>query len=260
MQAPFDAVIVAGGNLKMTEPSDATKQRGKAFLKLDGREMIEYIIDALDAVRRVRRVIVIAPPEAATESWAGRVEAVLPVEGNAIDNMVASFRYLQKSQMGISDQVLLMTCDIPLITSAAIDDFLNQAEPLEADILYPVMSRETMEGTYPETKRTYAKLKEGTFTGGNLILANPVAVMANLALIDEAFSLRKSVPKLMRFLGPKFITKLLLHTLSLTEIENRASEMVNARAKAIVSTYPEMGIDVDKPADVDLVTKVLSAA
>ncbi len=260
MQAPFDAVIVAGGNLKTTDQSDQTEQRGKAFLKLDGREMIEYIIDALAGVERVRRVIVVAPPEAAMEPWTTRVETVLPVAGNAIDNMVASFRYLQNTPIGITDQVLLMTCDIPLITPAAIDDFLDQAERLEADILYPVMSRETMEDAYPETKRTYGKLKEGTFTGGNLILANPVAVMANLALIDEAFSLRKSVPKLMRFLGPKFIAKLLLHTLSITEIENRASEMVNARAKAIVSTYPEMGIDVDKPADVDLVTRVLSAA
>lgn len=260
MQATYDAVIVAGGALKTTEPDEPAEPHGKAFLKLGGREMIEYIIDALAGVERVRRIVVVAPTEAAGEPWANRVDAVLPVAGNAIDNMVASFKHLQGTPQGMSDQVLLMTCDIPLITPAAINDFLDQAANLQADIMYPVMSRETMESAYPETKRTYGKLRDGTFTGGNLILANPVAVLANLALIDEAFELRKSIPKLMRFLGPKFITKLLLHTLSVTEIENRVSDMINARARTIISTYPEMGIDVDKSADVDLVTKVLSAA
>jgi molybdopterin-guanine dinucleotide biosynthesis protein A len=260
VEATIDAVIVAGGFLKGTDPEDPAARHGKALLKLDGREMIEYIIDALRQVERVRRIVVVAPPEAAAERWTPGVDAVIPVAGGAIDNMVASFNHLKQTPLGLSDMVLLMTCDIPLITPAAINDFLDQAAGRDADLFYPVMSRETMVAAYPETKRTYGKLKEGTFTGGNIILANPVPVLANLRLIEDAFELRKSVPKLMQFLGPKFITKFLLRTLTIPEIEARVTDMIKANARVIVSTYPEMGIDVDKPADVALVTKVLAAA
>ena len=259
----MDAVILGGGSLKDTGAADApvsSAATGKALLKLDGREMIEYIIDALDGIKRIRRTIIVAPDSALNSSWAGRVNAVIPTVGSAIDNGVTAINYLKDHGPGLSKYTLFMTCDIPLITTEAIDDFLDRCLASDDDVYYPVIRKEVIEAKYPETKRTYASLRDGTITGGNFALMEPEIILANLKLLEDAYAARKSVVKVFRLLGVKFIVKYLAHTLSIKDIEQRVNKIVNAKTKVIVTPYPEAGIDVDKPADIELVTKVLATA
>lgn len=49
--------------------------------------------------------------------------------------------------------------------------------------------------------------------------------------------------------------KFLLHRLTLSDIELRASELLGFRGKAVVSHYPEIGMDVDKEEDWQLLEK-----
>lgn len=259
----MDAVILGGGSLKGTGAADAPESStaaGKAMLKLGGREMIEYIIDALDGVERLRRTIIVAPESALNSSWAGRVDDVIPTVGSAVENAVAAINFLKDSDLGLSKYILFMTCDIPLITTEAIDDFMDRCLASNDDVYYPVIRKEVIEAKYPETKRTYASLRDGTVTGGNFALMEPEIILANLSLLEDAYAARKSIVKVFRLLGVKFIVKYLARTLTISDIEQRVNKIVNAKAKAIVTPYPEVGIDVDKPADIELVTKILATA
>ncbi|MFQ9523288.1 MAG: hypothetical protein ACLR2G_07125 [Phascolarctobacterium faecium] len=49
--------------------------------------------------------------------------------------------------------------------------------------------------------------------------------------------------------------KFLLHRLTLSDIELRASELLGFSGKAVVSHYPEIGMDVDKEEDWQLLEK-----
>lgn len=260
MNTSIDAVILGGGTLKgLDEAAIAARagQTSKALLPINGREMIEYIIEALRAAPSIGRIVVVAPAEAVTESWTAKVEAVIPSGDTIIENGVAALNYLKDSPEGLTDRVIFMTCDTPLITAEAIEDFINRCSDPDGEIFYPIISREVIEAKYPETKRTYATLKDGVYTGGNLAVVSPRAVLANLELLQKVFDLRKSVPKLMAFLGPRFIFKLGMKTLSVPDIEKRATEMVRARTVAVVTPFPEIGIDVDKPSDLQLVREAL---
>lgn len=263
MNASIDAVILGGGTLKGLEVSSgagAADRRSKALLEIGGREMIEYIIDALRATPRIGKVIAVAPEMAKSEAWAERVDSVLPAGDTIIKNVAAAIKFLQDENRPPGSRVLFLTCDIPLLSSEAINDFLERADSIEGDVFYPIMSQTTMEAAFPETQRTYGRLKDGIFTGGNIALMIPEVVMGNLDLIENAFEARKSVPKLMRILGPRFIAKFATRTLTVPDIEKRMQHMTGARTRAVETPFAVIGVDVDKPADIILVEKELAAA
>lgn len=66
---------------------------------------------------------------------------------------------------------MIVASDIPFVTPGVIDKFIDAAVKQEADIVFPIISKDIMERAFPQTVRTYVKLKEGVFTGGNMILA-----------------------------------------------------------------------------------------
>ncbi len=261
MSTTIDAVILGGGTIKQAAgemPPVGSEVVGKGLIKLSGREMIEYVIDALKNVKRVRRTIVVAPESALHENWSGRVDAVIPTVGSAVDNGVEALKYLKDNGPGLTKYVLFMTCDIPLITTEAIDDFLDRCETTSDDVYYPVILREVVEAKYPETKRTYARLRDVTVTGGNFALMEPEIILANLNLLEDAYNARKSVFQTLKLLGPLMIIKFLTRTLTLSDIEKRVTKIINARAKTIVTPYPEIGVDVDKTEDLKLVSELLA--
>jgi molybdopterin-guanine dinucleotide biosynthesis protein A len=261
MSTSVDAVILGGGKIKQTaggtEPAGA-EVAGKGLLKLGGREMIEYVIDALKDVGSIRRTIVVAPESALHESWSTRVDAVIPTVGSAVDNGVAAINYLKDNPPGLSKYTLFMTCDIPLINGEAINDFLDRCQETKDDLYYPVISREVIEAKYPETKRTYVKLRGITITGGNFALMDPEVILANLTLLQDAYEARKSPAKTLSLLGLMTVLKFVTRTLTLADIEKRVSKIVNAKARAVVTPYPEIGVDVDKPEDLLLVSRLLA--
>ncbi|HPQ10532.1 MAG TPA: hypothetical protein PLQ98_04325, partial [Bacillota bacterium] len=64
--------------------------------------------------------------------------------------------------------------------------------------------------------------------------------------------------KIVKLLGLRFLVKFITKSLSIEEIEQRAEEILGFKAKAIISTYPEIGIDVDKPSDLYLMENLFA--
>lgn len=251
-----DAVILGGGTFK---GPDATETPSKALLKIDNKPMVEYLIDTLRDTPSVRRVVAIVPLSAQYESWTSRIEKTLPAGNSLIDNIRFGIEYLENHSDGGTDKIILTSCDIPLVTSEAIQDFIDRCIAADADFCYPIISREVIEAAYPGTKRTYIKMKEGFFTGGNVMMVAPEVVLKNFDLLDKAYGLRKNPLKMSMALGPKFIAKFLTKTLSVPDAEERVETMIKAKSRAVIVPYPEIGIDVDKPEDLELVEKVLRA-
>jgi len=75
-------------------------------------------------------------------------------------------------------------------------------------------------------------------------------------LIDRLYAARKNPVKLAGMFGLGFILGLLLGRLTLRHLEARAGEIVGGRVRAIISTYAELGFDVDKLDDLNLARQV----
>ena len=154
-------------------------------------------------------------------------------------------------------RVLIATSDIPLITAQMVDDFIRQV-PDDADLVYPVVTKADTLAKFPETKRTYVRLAGGSVTGGNIVAANPKVLPEVEARAKLLISHRKSPWLLARDVGWMLLIRLLLGRLSLKEAEARVSAVFNIRGRVVVTACPEIGVDIDKMADFELVERVLS--
>lgn len=244
-----DAVILAGGGLKeITEE----KVLARGLIEINGKPMLEYIIDALNNSALIDKIVLVIPTKVELGKLADKVNGTVRSDSSLTQNLHRGIESLETRNL-----VLALSSDIPLVTSEAIDDFLKECQEEEAQVYYSVIPREVIEEKFKGVKRTYVKLKEGTFTGGNIFLFDPEVVKKNIQLIEEAYGARKSPLKLARILGFKFIFKLLINRLTIGELEERVSLLIGAKSKAVVTSYPEIGMDVDKNSDLELVRKVL---
>lgn len=248
----MDAVILAGakndGALRSVSNSPY-----EADIPLAGRPLLDYAVQPLTGVRGVERIVVVGPGEILSADLRDKVWRIVPCGASMVENL-----RLGLAALATKEKVLLLTADLPLLTAEAIEDFLERCRAREADVYYPIVERGPIEQRFPGVRRTYATLREGTFTGGNIVLLAPDAVTKHFATIERAVALRKSPLQLARLLGLVFLGKLLIGRLSIGEVEQRIEKKLGLRGAAVVTPYAEIGIDVDKPSDLALVQQVLA--
>jgi GTP:adenosylcobinamide-phosphate guanylyltransferase len=247
----IDAVVLAGG----TETSDIAAQLGvvhRPLLEVGGRPIIQRVLAALRGASEVGSVVLVAPPP---------VQAAAPEEG--VDGRVeAGESFVDNIARGVAatlsggDHLLLITGDLALISPAAINDFVRQCLASHAQLCYAIIPKESCERQFPGGRRTYVRLRDGTFTGGNAVVVTRDFVKRQRDLLERLFAVRKSPLQMARLLGLGFVIGLLTHRLTLAQVEARASAVVGAPAVAIISSYPELGFDVDKLEDLYLSRRV----
>ncbi|NLC52816.1 MAG: NTP transferase domain-containing protein [Firmicutes bacterium] len=245
-----EAIVLGGGrntgSLKNLDPTPY-----EAGIRINNRPMVEYIIEVLDGMEEIERILVVIPPGIIVpEKWA-KVKIVAPGE-SMIDSLV---RAVQQTNPG--DHVLVVASDIPFITKEAIRDFLDSCRRRPADVYYSFVPKAAVLQKYPSTKRTYVRLKEGVVTGGNIMLIRPQILVDCRDRIEQAIALRKHPVKLCRLLGFMFMLKLIAGQLRIEEIEARVAVILNVKGAGIRSLYPEIGVDVDKPSDLALARGLL---
>jgi GTP:adenosylcobinamide-phosphate guanylyltransferase len=248
----LDAVVLAGG-MDRGELFQATGTACRPLLEVGGRPIVRRVLASLRGAVTVGKVILVAPTP--VQEAAG---------DEAVDRrVIASDSFVENIANGVdavgleATSVLIVTGDLPLITSAAINDFCQQALAARADAVYPIIPRESSERAFPGGKRTYVKLREGVFTGGNGMVLARDFVSRRRELIDRLFAARKNPFRLASMFGLGFILGLLTGRLTLPQLEARAGEIIQGRVAAVISSYPELGFDVDKLADLLLARQVV---
>ena len=132
-------------------------------------------------------------------------------------------------------------------------DFLLQCKEVDADLYYPIVSKEVNERLYPGCKRTYVGLREGTFTGGNVFLVNPKIVMQCMDVAERIIENRKNPGSyVIYWAGLSFFAFFFGHC-DLRMLNSGLTELLGISGAVVQSPYPELGIDVDKPSDLELV-------
>jgi CTP:molybdopterin cytidylyltransferase MocA len=185
----------------------------------------------------------------------GAVTGVVAVEagGRMVDNLQRGLAATS------SESVIVCTCDIPLVTAVTFESFVQLATARHLELAYPIVRRVTSEAAFPGGQRTYARLSDGEFTGGNAIIVPRRIVGQVVELIDVAYNARKNPMALAKILGPAFVMKFLSKRLSIAEVELKAGRVLNCRAGAVEMTDAAIAFDVDKPGDLEVARNALSA-
>ncbi len=246
MQERFDAVIVAGYD---RNKSDAlTEQSGephKVLLKIAGKPMIWYVVNALAQSQSVDRIAIVGlGPEDGVAF--GHPVHYLADQGGMFDNVVYGFTWLAQSQAQ-ERYALLLTGDIPLLTSAMVDQFAAACQSLNQDVYWGIVEKTRMEAIFPQSKRSYLRLVEGQFCNGNLFLGKIAIPLKRQALIKQMLEQRKSVVRQLRLLGFGVIVKFLLHRLRLRDLLGVVQRALDLSGAPIILPFAEAAMDVDKP-------------
>lgn len=248
----MNAIVLAGapnkGLLRQISPAQY-----EAEIEIAGRPMLDYVVLALERVQAIDQIVIVGCESMLSNKINGERLIFIKPGSSVLESLENGIRALTAKE-----PVLVLTSDIPLITKEALEDFLIRCHQQTGDIYYSFVPKTINDQKYPGVQRTYVRLKEGTFTGGNLVLLSPEIIHEKFTTLTKAIALRKRPIKLCGMLGWRYICKLLLGLLTIKEIEGRVAEVLRVKAVGIISPYPEVGIDVDKPSDLKLAREVLT--
>jgi molybdopterin-guanine dinucleotide biosynthesis protein A len=255
----LDAVIMAGGDPGRNADllSCAGNAPAKALIRHEGKTFLEYIVSALHGSGRIRRVVVVGLPAEHRLDLGPRVTH-LPDQGGMVANAQAGIAHIASDGEG-SERIVLASSDIPLITPAIVNAFIDQCQPHDVDFCYAIVRQEVMERAFPGSGRTFVPLAEGRFAGGDLSLLKPSALNVRQDLLRELTGQRKTFWKQVRAVGLDTLFLLLIRRLSIARLERRCQTVLGISGKAIISPHGEIAMDVDKPHHLDLVLAALSA-
>jgi GTP:adenosylcobinamide-phosphate guanylyltransferase len=242
--APLDAVILAGGVPKPDHPLFAeTQGRHKALLDIAGRPMVQWVLDALAASDRVRRIIIIGLPEDCP-AVISRNLTLLPDKGGIIENLSEGVREIHAQDPGAS-HFLAVSSDIPALRRPMVDEIVDSATNPQVDMYFNVIERSDMEAAWPGVRRTWLRLADGSFCAGDLHVIS-THLFAGAAL-RRFVAWRKSPLRLMAALGPRVLLRMLFNRPSLEGCTDIVWQRMGMRARAVRRYCTEIGMDVDDP-------------
>lgn len=255
----MNVIVLAGnkkaksGSVDSTNPEDMSNRiANKALLKIKEKYMIEYIIDTMRRSSLIDKIAVVGPKEQLSEVLGNRVDYIIEGTDSIVTNGLLAMEHFKNDK-----QVLIATSDIPMLTVEALEDFIHQALSKNADLCYSVVDKKINDLKYPEVKRTYARLWEGQFTGGNIFLFNPAATDKCKSFIEQMLEYRKSPAKMAMVLGFGFLMGLALGILTINKVQKKCEKLLGIKGAVVISEYPEVGNDVDKISDIQFVEKYL---
>jgi GTP:adenosylcobinamide-phosphate guanylyltransferase len=250
----IDALVLAGGIPAEGEPLyPLTRGKSKALLPVAGKSMVQWVLDALGAARQVRRAVVVGLDGGLQYP---RELVYVPNHGGMLDNVHAGAETIMKLDPR-ADRILVISSDIPTIAGAQIDWVIEQTRAADDDFSYCVIEREPMERMFPGCRRSFFRFQDAEVCGGDLAVISTRLFSMDAGIWQRLTAARKSRTKTVAIIGLDVLILFLLRRLSLGEAVRRASRRVNVRGRAVTCPYPEVGMDVDKPFQLDLVEEYL---
>lgn len=249
-QQVWNALVLGGG-----DPGDSfAAAHGvsvKALIPIAGEPMAQWVLEALRLSGRIGTVAYVGPLTPAMEAL---VDIRVTDRGSLIANLEAGIEALGDHHAA-GQRVLVATADIPMLSAQMVADLLDGAP--DAPLVYPIVNKDTAQAAYPEVKRTYARLKDGTFTGGNIFLLDPALVGQFLPRLRAILAARKAPLRLAAMIGPSVLLKLLIGRLTVAELESKVSQLLHVSARGYITPHAAIGTDVDKESDLALAQHIL---
>ncbi len=254
----YPAVVLAGYSTEKPDPlALALGMEQKALIPIAGKPMVYWVVKALRESPRINQIYIVGMSPDDNLNLDTDVIYV-PNQNAHFENIMAGIDAVQRRQPD-ADYLLLASSDIPTLRSPTVNWFVETCEQMDADFFYSVVEQTVMEAAFPDSRRSYVPIKEGRFCGGDLFFIRIAMAHQNQELVRELLARRKNTFQQVRLLGFKTIIKFLFRRLSIQDAEELSEKLLQAKAKVIVSPYADLGMDVDKPHQLEMVRSRLEA-
>jgi GTP:adenosylcobinamide-phosphate guanylyltransferase len=253
----MDALVTAGGTPAPGEPLyEAAEGRPKALIDIAGKPMAQWVLDALGGASRVDRVVLVGVSSDSGLTCAKPIEFV-PNQGSMLSNIKAGMDHTLKANAR-AHHVLAVSSDIPGITPEMVDWTVDTTMQTDDDLYYSVIERATMESRYPGSKRSYVRLKDVEVCGGDMNVIR-ATLAGNEGLWERLVAARKNAMKQAALVGLDVLFLVLIGQLPLHSAESRISKRLKLRGRVVLCPFAEIGMDVDKPFQLELMRQDLAS-
>lgn len=248
----MNAIVTAGG---IPQPGDKlyeyTKGKSKALIDVAGKPMIQWILDALGDAKEVDQVIIIGL-DAKDNLTCKKTLHYIPNQGRMLSNIVAGVnKSLELHQAG--EYVLIVSSDIPTIKGEMVDWLVQTSMQTKDDLYYGVCPREVMEARFPNSNRTYTKLKDMQVCGADVSIIHISMAKEHLDTWEQLIGNRKSPLRQAAVIGLDTLYQLWRKQFTLQALVERASQRIGIKGRAILWSQAEPGMDVDKPHQLEII-------
>jgi molybdopterin-guanine dinucleotide biosynthesis protein A len=249
---PFQALVLAGSRGGVDPVADYAGVSQKGLIVLGGRTLLTRVLDALDKAGAER--IGVSTNDAALEAaLAGETTRA------AVSRLPAAAGPSQSVHDGaqaMGTPLLVTTVDHALLQAEWVTDFMADT-PAEADIAILLGEETLVQAAAPTTKRTYLAFRDGRYSGCNLFYLKTPASLRAIDLWRTVEKHRKQPWKIAALFGPVMLVRYLLGLMTLDEMVARIGRLAGVKAAAVRARHGLAAVDVDKPADLDLVRSIV---
>ena len=201
----YDVILVAGEG----KSSYKVYHQNKAFLTLQGKCVILYVVEALQQVQSIRDIYIVGSKEKLDQVLhSGRIDRQYPKRIHVVEQKANLYEnvwqtFLQSQQMELEDAdttphrdkaVLIVPCDAPLITPQEVEYFISHADMNGYDHVLGLVSREKLRHFYPQAskpgiKMAYLHIQKDSYRINNLHLVKPLRI-ENREYIQKMYQYR----------------------------------------------------------------------
>lgn len=272
--AELDIVVLAGDRGPDDPLCRAAGVPAKALVPVGGVPVLARVLRALSARTDCGARVVCGPtlealdaPCAAPDadhpntlaSWlaATGFHWVAPAQSPAASALAAV-----RSTARASRLLLLTTGDHALLTEAIVADFLagaRAARAAGADLAVGFVPLSRVQARFPDTRRTPLRFRDGAVCTCNLFALLQPSALGVIELWRRVEQDRKQPWKIVRLLGAWTLLRYLLGRVTLAEVLARLGRITGTRIEPVILDHATAAVDVDSPADWDLVRTLVEA-
>ena len=245
--------IVLAGSRPGTDPFSAAHGTDlKALIPIGGVPMVTRPVGALLTSPEVGRVRVMTQqPGRIGEVFPANSRLTVEASGSTIASTLQAILANEKTRYPL----LVTTADHALLDPAIIADFCAKAEG--ADVAIGMVERKSLMARLPQTKRTWLSFRGGAYSGANLFAFGNSNAAKAVALWRSVEQDRKRGWRMIAALGPALLLGAVLRLRTLDQTLTLVGRRLGLTIRKVELSNPLAAVDVDKPADHELVTAIL---
>jgi CTP:molybdopterin cytidylyltransferase MocA len=245
----FNALVLAGSRPGAVEPvAGYANVAHKALIVLQGQTLLARVTDALREAGAARICAITSDPAVTAEAARLGIEALPQAAGPSLS--------VRAGAEALGTPLLVTTADHALLRPQWVQRFLADT-PAEADVAALVARRAVVEAAAPSTKRTWLKLADGDWSACNLFFLRTERALRVVDLWRRVEAERKRPWRMAQILGPGMLVRYATGRLGLKDGAARLGGMAGVTGCVVETPYGLASVDVDKPADLDLVRQIV---
>lgn len=249
----WNAVLLAGSRPRGHPKASSLLMGHKALIEVGGIAMVLRPLQALLDSPEIDRIEVMAQDIAP-------FRRVVP-DGPRVSLKPSGETIARTVQALVADDsahfpMLVTTADHALLSPAMIAQFCSAAAG--ADLAIGVVESAGLLARFPRAQRTWIGFKGGRYSGANLFAFGSARVTAAVDRWSVVEQERKKGWRLLFALGPSLLLGALFKVRTIEQTAAAIGNKLGISIRIVQLSDPLAAIDIDKPADLELVEAILA--